>query len=276
LPRRKTDPIFECEILTGTPAKAEVKVCSEYQTKTSPKEIEKALGVSIIDKTKDFDWGKTVKFYTEAPVLQKNKKEDVELVLRTFPSSPMPNSRLSGLEGQSDGGSDAEDVDEKQIKRIYEMKYWKDGFAHAPLLVPISEFTEFSYWGEDIGTAHGFKIPKEKVMFVAAIGIKPFTPKGPPNSAFSLLTHTATEQMLEYHHRLIVLLEKDVALEYLEDMTVEERFNFLIKNRYQGPLEVHKVRNMAKGWEKRIDTQERKKRHEMKYRHVLEANDVSG
>jgi putative SOS response-associated peptidase YedK len=250
-------------------------MCSEYQTKTSPKEIEKALGVTLLNNAEEFEWGKTIKFFNEAPVMQKNKKDELELVLKTFPTSPMPNSRLSGLEGQSDGGAD-EDIDERQIKRIYDMKYWKEGFAQTPLLVPISEFTEFAYWGEDIGTAQGFKIPKEKVMFVAAIGIKPFTPKGPPNSAFSLLTHTATEQMLEYHHRLIVLLEKDVALEYLEDMTVEERFNFLIKNRYQGPLEIHKVRNMAKGWEKRSENQARKKKHEMQYRSALAANGVEG
>lgn len=251
-------------------------MCSEYTTKTNPKEIEKSLGVPVVDKAKDFEWGKTVKFYTQAPVIQKLNDDSLQISLRIFPTSPMPNSRLSGLEGQSDGGSETEDLDERQIKRIYDMKYWKEGFAEDPLLIPLSQFTEFAYWGPELGTAQGFKIPGSKVLFAAGIGIKPFTPKGDKGSAFSMLTHTATDQMFEYHHRLIVLLEPEKALGYLEALTPEERFNYLIENRYTGQFEVSKIRNMAKGWEKRMENQERKLKNELKYREVLKANHVEG
>lgn len=251
-------------------------MCSEYTVKTSPKEIEEVLGKPVQNEAKDFEWGKTVRFFTKAPVLQKLEDDSLRLSLRIFPSSPMPNSRLSGLEGQSDGGTETEDIDEKQIKRIYDMKFWKIGFAVDPVLVPLSEFTEFAYWGSEIGTAQSFKIPGEKVQFAAGIGIRPFAPKGDQGSAFSILTHTATDQMLQYHHRFIALFAAEKALGYLESMTPIERFDYVIEHRYQGELEVKKIRHMAKGWEKRIENQERKLKNELRYCEVLKANGVEG
>lgn len=75
--------------------------------------------------------------------------------------------------------------------------------------------------------------------------------------------------MLEYHHRLIVLFESHLALDYLEDMSAEDRFNYIIENRYSGPFEVRKLRNMSKGWEKKVDRQKQKLQQEMKYREIL-------
>jgi putative SOS response-associated peptidase YedK len=250
-------------------------MCSEYTVKTKPREIEDVLGASVIDHAEAFEWGKTVKFFTQAPVIQKSGNH-YELKLRTFPTSPFPNARLSGLEGQSDSGSDNDDVDEIQIKRIYDMKLWKKGFTDDPVLIPMTEFTEFAYWGPNIGTAQGFKIPDEKVMFAAGIGLKPYTPKGEQGDGHAMLTHTATEEMLETHHRLIVLLPAKVALEYLDEMNAIERFDYLIKNRYKGPLNENKVRNMGKGWEKRIENQERKLQNELRYREVLKKVGVEG
>lgn len=250
-------------------------MCSEYQTKTSPKEIEEALGVPILNHAAEFEWGSKMNFFKNGPVLQKRASGELELVLKSFPTSPMPNSRISGLEGQSDGG-DEEKSDDRQIKRIYEMALWKDGFKSHPLLIPMSEFTEFAYWGKEKGTAQGFKIPNEKVLFAAGIAIKPFKPNGPVFSGYSILTHTATPQMFEYHQRLIVLFEKRIALEYLEEMSPKERFDFTIANRYTGELEVEKIRSMAKGWEKRIDLQSLKNQRELTYRKVLEKEGVEG
>ncbi len=82
--------------------------------------------------------------------------------------------------------------------------------------------------------------------------------------------------MLEYHHRLIVILEAEKAVGYLAEMTPQERFDYLIENRYTGTFETTKVRNMAKGWEKKIDIQNSKLKNEMYYREVLKSNDVDG
>lgn len=75
--------------------------------------------------------------------------------------------------------------------------------------------------------------------------------------------------MLKYHHRFIILLEAEKAISYLDDMEPEERFMYVVENSYKGDLEVEKVRNMAKGWEKRVAQQEAKLHSEMKYRQVL-------
>ncbi len=249
-------------------------MCSEYQLHTSPEEVAEELDQPVINKAKNFNWDSRIGFFREAPVVQKNKDGELEFALKIFPTKPMPNSRLSGLEGQTEDS--VNEVDHRQIKRIYEMKLWKDGFAKHPLLIPMTEFTEFAYWGKKIGSALSFTIPKNKVMFAAGLAIKPFTPEGPPHSGFSIITHTATEQMFDYHHRLIVLLESHLALGYLEEMTPQDRFNYIIENRYLGDFDVHKIRNMAKGWEKKVDRQQHKLNQELKYREVLKQNNVPG
>lgn len=220
-------------------------MCSEYTTPRNAQMIEKALKASVSDKVKNFKWGSTIKFSAEGPVIQKSDSGQLELILKTFPVSPMPNSRLSGLLGQTDANAVTE-IEDELIERIYEKKTWKDGFANAPVLVPAENFLEFAYWGPDIGTAQAFNLPNDDTLFIAGISITPYTPKGAPGAAYSLLTHTATEQMLQYHQRLLVVFEKNNALGYLEKMSPEERFNYVIKNRYTGKLNVKKMRSMAK------------------------------
>lgn len=253
---------------------SEVLMCSEYTTKTSPKAVEKALGVPLLNWAENFEWGKTVKLYTQAPIIQRNGNR-YELSEKVFPSSPMPNARLSGIGNQSDG-NDSEEDEHTQIRRIYEMPRWKDAFENRPLIVPMSSFTEFAYWGDSAGTAQDFTISNEEVLFAAGIEIKPFTPKGEKSDGFAILTHTATDQMLKYHQRLIVLLKPEDAITYLDVMSSKERFDFLIEKRYTSDLHVEKLRNMAKGWEKRIPVQTSKLEREHKYREVLRKEAVAG
>ena len=82
-------------------------MCSEYTIKTTPEQIEAALGFPIANKVKDFAWDNVVKMYTNAPAIELGK-DGPEMVIKTFPSSPMPNSRLSGIGNQSEG-NDPED-----------------------------------------------------------------------------------------------------------------------------------------------------------------------
>ena len=251
-------------------------MCSEYHTPQNPKALEKILGVPFLDKTGGFDWGSKIHFYKNGPVLQKSPQGEIEMVIKSFPQSPMPNARLSGLGSQTDSSDLESDLEHAQVRRIYETKYWKDGFANHPVLVPMSSFTEFAYWGPEIGTAQAFRVPKQEAFVAAGIAMKPFTPKGPAFSAYSILTHTATEQMLRYHFRLIVLLKNKAAAGYLEEMSPEDRFRYVIENRYTGPLEHEKLRDMAKGWEKRVETQTHKLERERHYREVLDKNQVEG
>ena len=44
-----------------------LSMCSEYFTKTSPKEIEAALGVPVLDHAKDFEWSTKMNFFKTGP-----------------------------------------------------------------------------------------------------------------------------------------------------------------------------------------------------------------
>ena len=243
---------------------------------TSSKRIEEALGNPVLNKTGKINWDNVIKFSTRAPVLQPSD-EGLELVERIFPVSPFPNSRLSGFANQSDGKEDeSADPEDRQIRRIYDVPRWKKTFNAEPLLVPMTQFTEYAYWGEQAGSALGFRIPKQELFFAAALSIKPFVPKVAGAEGFSILTHTATEEMLQYHQRLIVLLPAKSALGYFEEMSAEDRFQYLIRHRYAGHLLVDKIRNMAKGWEKRVSVQKAKLHREESYRNTLKVEQVEG
>lgn len=251
-------------------------MCSEYTLKTNPKQVEAALGIPIRNISGDTTWNQTVRIFTEGPII-KPVDDGAEFRTYIFPKSPFPNSRLSGFENQSDSGSDdVGDEDDKQIKRIYDKPRWGKPFASYPLLVPMTSFTEYAYWGDQKGAALSFAIPDEPVFFAAGMEIKPFVPKTEKQNGFTILTHTATDQMLKYHQRLIVLLKPEFASEYLGEMSPKDRFKFLIENRYRGKLEVQKLRSMAKGWEKRISVQEAKLKRELTYRKTLDGEHIEG
>ncbi len=249
-------------------------MCSEFTTFISAEKIANALGAQFVRAPDHADWSPLVKMHTKAPVVSRTD-QGLSLEVKIFPSSPLPNARLSGIGNQSDGHEE-EAGDEVQIRRIYDLPRWKDGFKNHPVLIPMANFHEFAYWGDQEGTALSFSIPQTEGFFAAGITFRPWSPKGDNHSAFTILTHTATEQMLQYHHRLVVVLPQDQALTYLEPMSPLERFEFLIENRYTGPLEVQKVRNMAKGWDKRAPAQNRKLDSEKRYREILIKEDVLG
>jgi putative SOS response-associated peptidase YedK len=188
------------------------------------------------------------------------------LVERVFPASPFPNSRLSG----------ADTGDAENIRRIYDLPTWKEGFRSERLLVPLTDFFEPAYWGSEKGAIMRFHVPEDEVFFIAAIAIKPNVPKTGKRDGFSLITHAATTQMLNYHHRLVVILRGKDALGFLEPGTPEEKFNYLLEHRYTGPLEAEKERTMAKGWEKRVELHNSKLAHEMKYTDKLAKEGVEG
>jgi putative SOS response-associated peptidase YedK len=248
-------------------------MCSEYNVKVKQEEIEAALGGSLRNIAEKTDWNKRIKFTNHAPIIEMIDGEPA-LIERVVPVHPFPNSRLSGVERED--STDTPD-DEKQIKRIYELPTWKKGFTENRCLAVVTSFLESVYWGEDAGSMMEFKIPDEKVFFIAAIAIKPNIPKTGKTDGFSLLTHSATKQMLKYHQRLVVALKPKDALAYIEGGKLDnaaKKFDFLIQHRYIGPLEVTKERTMAKGWEKRTDLQVAKLNREKSYLKTLRQEGV--
>lgn len=245
-------------------------MCSEYIVKTTAEEIAESIDdiVKIISKEKS--WNKRIKMSLTAPLIE---KQNGELVLTegVFPTpSPFPNSRMSDLKVNRKTG-------EEELVRIYDVPSWKEGFAHAPCLIPMSSFIEPVYWGENIGAAMNFSSKKDPVLFVAGLRMIRNPKLDKRDAGFSLITHTASEQMLQYHHRLVALIEPKQAIDWLdEDLTPQERFNYLLKNRYVPEFEVEKDRMMAKKPQSRIDEQNEKLKEEMRYRQFLEDEMIGG
>jgi putative SOS response-associated peptidase YedK len=247
-------------------------MCAEYQVTASNKKIQEALGIPLTDD----ELGKPnsnnrIKLSTPAPVVYLKNGLPI-LGQKIFPVNPFPNSRLSSLAN----GAEDEVPTDKDIKRIYDTPLWKKSFAENPVLIPMTSFFEPVYWGKDIGTVQEFKVPGEDVFFTAGMLIKPRIPKSDSLDGFSIFTHTATDQMLRYHQRLVVILKPEAAAAYLDEMSPQQRFDFLIENRYRDELEVSKDRTMAKGWDKKIAVQEAKLRREQAYIDTLKTEQVEG
>jgi putative SOS response-associated peptidase YedK len=262
-------------------------MCSEYVLKIRPEAVEEALGTPIISHSNQTSWDMELRMGGRAPVIVAEGDKLYFETLR-FPTSPFPNARLSGFRNQSDGNDfESRDEADKEITRIYDKKLWKEGFATKPLLTPMTRFREFAYWGERKGDAIDFEIPGEDVFFAASIGIgahetkwekarreKLGQPKPPQEQGFAIITHTATEEMLQVHQRLIVIFKAEDALGYLAINDPLERFQYIVDYRYAGHLKNEKQRTMAKGWDARVGKQIAKREREMNFRQALETEGV--
>ena len=257
-------------------------MCSDYLVHTNQDEIEKAIGTSIVNKSPKDEWANHVRLTSMAPVLSL-AGENIELHENRFPKYPFPNARLSGLKNSHDSAetepSNAANSPSHvtEIKRIYELPTWL-GFKTQRRLAVMTSFTEFAYWGPQKGFSVEFTIPDSPVFFAAAVGLEEKRASGQWNE-FAILTHTATPQMLEFHHRLVVLLTKEAAIQYLrggELRSPEEKFNELVAIRYVGPLIAKPVKPMAPAWKTRINAQLYKLKQEESYVAALKAEGIQG
>lgn len=248
-------------------------MCAEYQVTTSNRKIQEALGIPLSDD----DLGKPnsnkrIRLSMPAPVVLLNREGLPTVSEKIFPVNPFPNSRLSGLAH----GSEDEVPTDREVRRIYEVPLWKKSFSENPILIPMTGFFEPVYWGNDIGTVQEFTVPGSEVFFAAGMLIKPRIPKSDSLNAFSIFTHTATDQMLKYHQRLVVILKPGTEAGYLDEMSPQQRFEFLIENRFEDELSVTKDRTMAKGWEKKVTVQTAKLNREQAYLETLKDEKISG
>ena len=220
-------------------------MCAEYQLRASVKDVQGALRPSVKNLTGQSGWDMRVKFTLRAPVIEM-VQGDLQIVMAVFPAQPFPNARLSSVDSR----------DHESIVRVYEKPTWSEGFKSHRCLVPMTSFFEPVYWGDAAGTVQEFSDHASGLFFVPAIKIKPRVPPTGKTDGFSLLTHTASPQMLKYHHRLLVFLKPDDAVQWLVGDTVDvrEKFDFLLSHRYTPELSVSQDRTMAKGWEKRASS----------------------
>lgn len=238
-------------------------MCAEYEIRTSQKHVEEALRRRLVNTTGITQWEARIKFTDRPPIIEMGP-DGPRIVERVFPANPFPNARLSGADGP------------EQIRRIYDLPTWKQGFAEERCLAIMTRFMEPVYWGDEAGSVMAFRPPETQVFFVAAIGMKPNVPKTGKRDGFALLTHVATPQMLAYHHRYVVVLKPENALEWLEPGSPLEKFDWLNAHRFTGDLSVERERRMAKGWEKRVGTHERALAEETAYTASLAREGVKG
>lgn len=255
-------------------------MCAEYEIRTSDKQIEAILERSLINVSERESWDDHIKLTNRVPVVEMSA-QGLVLRERVFPVQPFPNSRLSsaGMMEEQETPKPDRTEESPQIRRVYELPTWGQGFREERCLAAMTAFLEPAYWGPDAGAVMQFRVPGEKVFFVAAIGIKSKLPKSPERNAVSLLTHVATAQMFAYHHRLVVVLRPADALKYLEyepETPAYEIFEHLLRSRYTGPFEVQKARQMAKGWDKRIAAHQHKLLLEKRYVQALEDEGIKG
>jgi putative SOS response-associated peptidase YedK len=234
-------------------------MCSEYTLTASKKDIEESLGRAVKNLTGKKAWDQKIGIANTAPLLT-----EAGLIEAVFPVRPFPNARLSGSEVKERDPKLGPGKVQVDLKRIYERKAWQKGFIEGRRIAVMSTFREPAYWGENQGSVMEFSRPGE-LLFVPAIQIKAQVPPVP--EAFALLTHTASEQMLEYHQRLLVLLKPEAALEWLAGGKAdpEEKFEFLLQNRYVPKFEVTLQRRMAAGWKSRVLVHEAALRREQGY-----------
>ncbi|MBC7740776.1 MAG: SOS response-associated peptidase family protein [Bdellovibrionaceae bacterium] len=245
-------------------------MCSEYSIKTSQKKLESTLKTQFKNVTGAKTWDQKVKMSLKAPLIEM-QNNDLVLTEGVFPTPPpFPNSRLSDLKINRKTG-------EEELVRIYDVPAWKEGFSKAPCLIPMSHFVEPVYWGDDTGKAMQFTTEKDPLLFCAGLRMIRASSSDKTKTGFSLITHTASKQMLNYHHRLIFLLQADHALDWI---TLEgsplERFEFLLKHRYIPKFKIETDRIMAKKPKSRIEEQKIKLDIEMKYVEFLKTEGISG
>lgn len=243
-------------------------MCSEYTVKFSQKDLEAALSRAVVNTTGERTWDKKVGIAGTGPLLVEDGK-DIKLIEATFPVRPFPNARLSGSESKEQDPALGPSKPKVDLVRIYDRATWKKGFIEGRRLAVMSTFREPAYWGEDQGTVKEFSLADQPLLFVPAIKIKAQVPK--VDEAFALLTHTASEQMLQYHQRLLVLLKPKDAIEWLigGKADPEEKFEFLLKHRFVPTFEATTQRKMAAGWKPRVLQHESALRRELAYRDEL-------
>lgn len=249
-------------------------MCAEYKVSSTVVQIRKQLNASVTNHSTNSEWNLRVKMTLRAPVLQMNSGE-IELVEMVFPANPFPNARLSQLNSNKSGNEVAPDDD--GVTRIDQIPLWKTGFNKFPCVVPMTSFLEPAYWGTQAGKVVEFSDPENEVLFVPSILIRPRVPPTSILNGFSLLTHTASDQMLHYHHRLLMFLRPHKAASYLKlgsEISSDERIEFLLENRHVPQFKTSIDREMANGWRSRVEKHEAALRSEQRYSAALQREGI--
>ena len=241
-------------------------MCSEYEYYARLKKVDESIGFTMRVPGRFLTDDKTfhVRLYDQAPIIVLGNDGNPEIQMAQFSVKP-PGTKYSTFNAR------LADWDEQnqQFTRIFDKWTWKKPFIDRRCLVPMTSFYEPIYLGENAGSIMTFKNPNDEVLLAAGIWDECKHPKVPDESylGFAFIMHTALDVVLTSgHHRSPVFLRPRQALEYLVgEMSEEERFRFLLKERYEPQLVSSQFRSLARGWEKRIKTNQEAHDEEMEF-----------
>ena len=222
-------------------------MCAEYEIRKNERSIEESLQLEL--EGGDFPYRNRVKLFGAAPVLT---GVDGAIQMREMQFSLKPafckystfNARLLNF-----------DESRNTVTRIFEKPTWRQPFQKSRCLIPMDGFIEPIYHGEHAGEMVEFLDRNDGLLLAAGLWAKSTDPKeGRDYVGFSIIMHTPDAKVQKVgHHRTPLFLPRAAAENWLMgDISQEERFEYLLKQRQALDLLVRCERKMAHGWEKRI------------------------
>ena len=240
-------------------------MCSEYQLMTAAKKVDEAIGFTVRDPKPglgQFEFH--IRIYGQAPIIVVDCDGEAKFEYAQFSLKP-PGTPYSTFNARLADWDDKKD----QAKKITDRATWKKPFAATRCLVPMTSFFEPIYSGDNAGQMMAFSSPDAPVLFAAGIFAEGPNPKKPGELyvGFAMIIHSALPHVLQVgHHRSPVLLKSADARSYLCDsMPANERYEMLLAKRSAPRLVSVKVRDLSKGWQKRVAANTQAHEEEMEF-----------
>lgn len=152
-----------------------------------------------------------------------------------------------------------------RIDTVVDKPTWKEPFRKYHIIVPMTEFTESSYWGKPAGNIISFFQKDKELLYAAGIYSPWINQKtGEVIETYSILTDDPPKSIDDNgHDRCPLFLNNDAAREWLVNADTSEKsdakknlaynkdlVDFLRDNRAELKFEYDIVRPLKSGWEK--------------------------
>lgn len=237
-------------------------MCAQFILKVKATELAKKLGMTIPQPLKDWDLRARGFIKTDlAPVIvEKNGKIEVrEMAFSLCPSwSKEFPCKWSTYNARMERPSEK---NPKKCEFIFEVPSWRESFnSGKTCLIPMNAAIESSYFGTQAGKMIQLKTENDELFF--AVGLwSEWVDKstGEVKETFTLITDDPYQFFFDCgHDRSVFVINSAKTEEWLlnKQFTPKQRFDFLRKNRVSLNWDVSVDRSMAKGWEKRVPTED--------------------
>lgn len=242
-------------------------MCAEYTIRKSSREIVAELGAVSQVSPEEF-WDHHVRLYGSAPVIL--KKNGVTVIEEMRFSLKPPGGRIPFT-----ANTRLDDWDDRKNQPVfvYQRPTWRDAFIHHRCIVPMTEFLEPVYVGENAGKMLAFSPPNGALLWIAGIyGESVDVKTGELYTGFSLLTDFAVPTVREAgHHRTVIMLSAQNARRWISEteITGPQGVRFLLKNKIEPELTFSAAREM-KNWKARVAKAQAKDEEEERIRPLVE------